>query len=128
MPDSVYRILVVDDVLDNSFLLQTVLQAEGYEVECADNGQLALKKAELFSPHLILLDLMMPGMNGDEVVWKMQDSPNVSAIPIFLVTAYGESESIQSVEAHVEEIIHKPIDFENLLLRIKNLLVNKEIF
>ncbi|MEP1079155.1 response regulator [Leptolyngbya sp. PL-A3] len=124
MSDFSYRILVVDDVEDNLFLLQIVLQAEGYEVECANNGQLALKKAELFSPHLILLDFMMPGMNGDEVVWKMQDFPNVSHVPVFLVTAYGESESIKNLESHVEEVIDKPIDFEYLLLRIHNYLIN----
>ncbi|MEP1079675.1 response regulator [Leptolyngbya sp. PL-A3] len=122
MPDSIYRILIVDDVIDNLFLLQTLLEIEGYEVECADSGQSAIKKAESFSPHLILLDFMMPGMNGDEVVRQIRDSKKNPDIPIFLVTAYEELELIKSLASQVEEIIRKPIDFENLLLLIKGFI------
>lgn len=65
------RILVVDDAVDNLFLLQTVLEVEGYQVEIADSGKAALAKIELEPPDLLLLDMMMPGMNGSRTLAKV---------------------------------------------------------
>ena len=82
------RILVVDDVADNSFLLQTFLELEGYQVEVADSGYLALEKIETAPPDLVLLDVMMPGMNGYEVVKHIRENQQLPFIPILLVTGY----------------------------------------
>ena len=68
---STNRILVVDDVADNSFLLQMLLEDEGYQVEVADSGAAALAKIESAPPKLVLLDVMMPGMNGYEVAQQI---------------------------------------------------------
>ncbi len=74
---AVDRILVVDDLPDNYFLLQTVLESEGYEVEVADNGRVALESIASHPPDLVLLDVMMPEMNGFEVTRRLRQNLNV---------------------------------------------------
>ncbi len=76
--------------MDNLFLTQTVLGAEGYEVEIADNGQLAIEKIESNPPDLILLDVMMPDRNGYEVTQRIRQNRNIPYVPILLVTAYDQ--------------------------------------
>ena len=114
------RILVVDDAVDNLFLLQTVLEVEGYQVEIADSGKAALAKIELQPPDLLLLDVMMPGMNGIEVVQHIRQNRNLPFIPVVLVT--GCDRSSESQELDIEDFIAKPIDFDNLLLRVGTIL------
>ena len=114
------RILVVDDAVDNLFLLQTVLDLEGYQVEIADSGKAALAKIELQLPDLLLLDVMMPGMNGIEVVQHIRQNRNLPFIPVILVT--GCDRSSESQELDIEDFIAKPIDFDNLLLRVGTIL------
>lgn len=72
---SAFYILVVDDLSDNLFLLQTSLEAEGYNVDTADNGSSALEKVEASPPDLILMDVMMPDMNGYEVTQQIRQNP-----------------------------------------------------
>ncbi len=103
------RILVVDDAVDNLFLLQTVLEVEGYQVEIADSGKAALAKIELQPPDLLLLDVMMPGMNGIEVVQHIRQNRNLPFIPVILVT--GCDRSSESQELDIEDFIAKPVDF-----------------
>ena len=85
-----YRILVVDDLADNLFLLQTLLESEGYVVETALNGKAALDKIEQIPPNLVLLDIMMPGLNGYEVTRQVRQDERFSALPIVLITAHDE--------------------------------------
>ena len=82
-------ILVVDDLSDNSFLLQTVLENEGYQVEVANSGQAALDRIAEHPPELVLLDVMMPEMNGFEVTRQIRKNTHLPFIPILLVTGYS---------------------------------------
>lgn len=107
------RILVVDDLEDNLFLLQAVLEVEGYQVDVADSGKAALEKIELEAPDLLLLDVMMPGMDGCEVVQHIRQNGSLPFIPIVLVT--GCDRPHESLALDIEGFIAKPIDFEKLL-------------
>ncbi len=114
------RILVVDDAVDNLFLLQTVLEVEGYQVEIADSGKAALAKIELEPPDLLLLDMMMPGMNGIEVVQHIRQNMNLPFIPVILVT--GCDRPCESEKLDIEDFIAKPVDFDKLLWRVGAIL------
>jgi CheY-like chemotaxis protein len=121
-----YRILVVDDLADNLFLLQAVLQAEGYQVELANSGCAALAHIEAAPPDLILLDLMMPEMNGLEVTQQIRQNLNLPYIPILLVTAYEEANAAEGLNYGANDFIRKPIDFDELLARIKSFLTFRD--
>jgi CheY-like chemotaxis protein len=121
-----FRILVVDDLSDNLLLLQTVLEAEGYEVDTANSGSLALAKVEATPPDLILLDVMMPGMNGYEVTRQIRQNHNIPFIPILLVTAYEDINAIQGLALGANDFIRKPIEFDILLARIEAFLQFKQ--
>lgn len=112
------RILVVDDINDNLFLLQTLLEAEGYEVETADNGALALAKVNDNPPDLILMDVMMPGLNGYEVTQEIRQNQALPFIPILLVTAHEEANDIRGLALGANDFIRKPIEFDQLLSRV----------
>lgn len=120
------RILVVDDLSDNLFLLQTVLEAEGYEVDTADNGNLALAKVADSPPDLILMDVMMPDMNGYEVTQQIRQNSSIPFIPILLVTAHEDANDIQGLALGANDFIRKPIEFDKLLARIKAFLQFKQ--
>lgn len=117
-----FRILVVDDLSDNLFLLQTVLEAEGYEVDTADNGSSALEKAESAPPDLILMDVMMPDMNGYEVTQQIRKNPRIPFMPILLVTAHEDISDIQGLALGANDFIRKPIEIDKLLTRIEAFL------
>jgi CheY-like chemotaxis protein len=120
------RILVVDDLIDNLFLLQAILEAEGYVVDTADNGKLALNKVETSPPDLILMDVMMPGMNGYEVTQYIRQNQKLPFIPILLVTAYEDVDAIQGLALGANDFIRKPIEFDRLLARIEAFLRFRE--
>jgi DNA-binding response OmpR family regulator len=117
-----YRILVVDDFVDNLILLQTILEAEGYEVETADGGSIALEKVQALPPDLILLDVMMPDIDGYEVTRQIRQNPRLSFIPILLVTAHATVDAIQGLDIGANDFIRKPFDFDELLARIRAFL------
>jgi DNA-binding response OmpR family regulator len=116
------RILVVDDLADNLFLLQTLLEAEGYAVETADSGTIALTKIERTPPDLVLLDVMMPGMNGFEVTRKIRQNEELPFIPILLLTAYDQTNAAQGLNLGANDFIRKPINLDELLARVKAFL------
>jgi CheY-like chemotaxis protein len=116
------RILVVDDIPDNYFLLQTVLEAEGYHVEVADSGYAALESITSHPPDLVLLDVMMPVMNGFEVTQRIRQNSALPFIPILLVTAYSEPTPADGFDVGADGFIRKPIDFDELLDRIQAIL------
>ena len=113
------RILVVDDLVDNLLLLQAILESEGYEVELASSGTSALAIIEASLPDLVLLDIMMPEMNGLEVTQRLRQNNQTQALPILLVTAYEESSVEQGLKIGANDFIRKPIDIDELLVRIK---------
>ena len=117
------RILVVDDIFDNAFLLQTVLEGEGYEVEVADSGRAALDRIAAHPPDLVLLDVMMPEMNGFEVTQHIRQDASIPFIPILLVTGYSEPEPADGFAMGADGFVRKPIDFDNLLNKIQAILL-----
>jgi CheY-like chemotaxis protein len=122
LANQVDRILVVDDLPDNYVLLQTLLETEGYEVEVADNGEAALASIASDPPDLVLLDVMMPEMNGFDVTRQIRQDPSLPFIPILLVTGYSEPIPADGFDAGADGFIRKPIDFDYLLHRIRAIL------
>lgn len=116
------RILVVDDLPDNLFLLQTLLEGEGYEVETADSGSAALTALQNCPANLVLLDVMMPDMTGCEVTKRIRQNQRLSHIPIVLITAFDEVDLKEGLSFGANDFIRKPVDFNELLSRIKTLL------
>jgi DNA-binding response OmpR family regulator len=114
-----YRILVVDDLQDNLFLLQTVLEAEGYDVDTASDGVTAIAKVKNSPPDLMLLDVMMPDMSGFEVAQQIRQHKDLPFIPILLVTAHDESSRVEGLNAGANDFIRKPIEFDELLARVR---------
>ncbi len=116
------RILVVDDIEANVRLLAAKLQAEYYDVITASDGATALALAGGESPDIILLDVMMPGMDGFQVCRRLKDDPVTRHIPVVLVTALdGRGDKIAGLEAGADEFLTKPIDDMLLFARVRNL-------
>ncbi|BAZ51157.1 response regulator receiver sensor signal transduction histidine kinase [Nostoc sp. NIES-4103] len=116
------RILAVDDTRDNLILVQTILESEGYEVDLVSDGRTALEHVEQYPPDLILLDVMMPGMDGYEVTRRIRNNPAISYIPILLITAFHESSVVEGLDAGADDFIRKPFDTDELLARVRSLL------
>ncbi|MFM7363920.1 MAG: response regulator [Cuspidothrix sp.] len=116
------RILSVDDTADNLILVETLLESEGYHVESANNGEIALEKVSQFPPDLIILDVMMPGINGYEVARRIRNNPQFNYIPILLLTAFHEPSVVVGLDAGADDFIRKPFDTEELLARVRSLL------
>lgn len=121
------RILVIDDIDDNAFLLQTLLEGEGYQVEVANSGPVALELIETAPPDLVLLDVMMPQMNGFEVTQRIRQNPDLPFIPILLISGYAETNPGQGYDAGADGFIRKPIDFEELLSQVRTILQPKHV-
>jgi len=120
-------ILVVDDQLQNIELLEAQLVPHGYEIIMAVNGEDALDKLSGNRIDLILLDIMMPSMDGFEVTRRVRQSEKTRLLPVILVTALWETEDrIKGIEAGCDDFISKPIDKLELLARIRSLLKVKD--
>ena len=116
------RILVVDDIDANVRLLQAKLQAEYYDVLTAHDGVTALAIAASEKPDIVLLDVMMPGMDGFQVCQRLKEDPETRHIPVVLVTALdGRADRITGLEAGADEFLTKPIDDLMLFARVKSL-------
>ncbi len=117
------KILIVDDVPLNVELQKTYLLSVGYEVIVAMDGQAAIDKIETEGPDLILLDIMMPKINGFEVCKKLKSNPSTQFIPVVMVTALQEVEDkIRGIEAGADDFISKPFNKMELMARVKSLL------
>ncbi len=116
------RILVVDDTPDNCLLIQAILQDEGYDVELAESGREALNKIEQSPPDLVLLDVMMPGMDGYEVTRRIRQNAALPFMPILLTTAYDQPSVAQGLDTGADDFIRKPVHFDELLARVRALL------
>lgn len=119
-------ILAVDDIPDNLLLLQLALEQEGHQVVVAHNGETALKQVQQAPPSLILLDVMMPGMDGYEVTRRIRQDRNIPFIPILLVTAREESSLVEGLDAGADEFVRKPFEIEELQARVRSMLRLKE--
>jgi len=117
------RVLVVDDVLHNVKLLEAKLRSEYFDVLTAMNGFEALEIIEKELPDIILLDVMMPGMDGFEVCRKVKANPNVAHIPIIMVTALDQpKDRVMGLEAGADDFLTKPIQDMPLFARVKSLV------
>lgn len=116
------HILVVDDSPDNVFLIQTILEEEGYAISTAEDGPSALTQIEQSPPHLVLLDVMMPGMDGFEVTQRIRQDTKLPFIPILLITAHDAPSVAQGLDIGADDFIRKPVEVEELLARVRSLL------
>ncbi len=117
------RILVVDDIEPNVRLLKAKLEAEYYDVITANNGMDAIESARQFVPDLILLDVMMPQMDGFEVCTRLKNDPRTRHIPVVMVTALDHQEDkVKGLEAGADDFLSKPIDDVALFARVRSLL------
>lgn len=121
------RILIIDDDERNLKLLEALLKTEGYVLESATSGEDALKLVASFRPDLILLDIMMPGIDGFEVARRVKLDPETKTIPIIMITALEDHESrIRALQMGAEEFLTKPINRAELWVRVRNLLRLRE--
>ncbi|MGB8981889.1 MAG: HD domain-containing phosphohydrolase [Anaerolineales bacterium] len=116
MPSTV---LIVDDEYSGRQTLQAILEGEGYELEMAENGLQAIEKARQLLPDVILLDVMMPGMTGFEVCQRVRSDPQIAEIPIIILTALDDRESLlNALKAGADDFISKPFDRHELRARL----------
>ncbi|AFY52841.1 signal transduction histidine kinase [Rivularia sp. PCC 7116] len=116
------RILAVDDIPDNLFLVQALLESEGYEVKLVTDGGTAIKEVKKTPPSLILLDVMMPEIDGYEVTRRIRSITDDNYIPILLVTAFDDVSVVEGLDAGADDFIRKPFDTDELLARVRSLL------
>ncbi|MBD0275941.1 MAG: response regulator, partial [Acetobacteraceae bacterium] len=122
------RVLVVDDVPVNRRLLEAKLSAEFFEVGLAASGAEALSMAARWSPDVILLDVMMPEMDGYETCRALKDNPATAHIPVVMVTALiDRSERVRGLEAGADDFLSKPVDDATLFARLRALLRTKQV-
>ena len=117
------RVLVVDDEAGNRELLEAILTEDGYRVEQADNGVRALAQATAAPPDLILLDLMMPGMNGFEVCQRLKQDPATASVPVIVVTALAQIKDKEAaLTSGADDFLTKPVNTEDLRTRVAAML------
>ena len=117
------RVLIVDDEPYNRQLLVAMLTPEGYALQTAASGEEALAMVARERPDLILLDIMMPGMDGYHVVAKIKDNPETKHIPVIMVTALDDRTArMLALSAGAEDLLTKPVDRAEMSVRVRNLL------
>ncbi len=122
------RILVVDDIAGNQRLLEAKLMAEYYEVALAGSGPEALDRARGWMPDIVLLDVMMPGMDGYEVCRRLKADPRTAHIPVVMVTALTDpAERVRGLEAGADDFLSKPVHDATLFARLRALLRVKQV-
>ena len=121
------EILVVDDDSRNRQVISTLLEAEGYKTVEAASGQAAMAQIAQRAPDLVLLDIMMPEMDGFEVARRIKQDPATEDIPIIMITALEDSNSkLQALNLGAAEFLTKPVNRAELWVRVRNLLRIKE--
>jgi len=117
------NILVVEDEKDIQELVRYNLAREGYRVTCADTGEDALKKAKTLIPDLMVLDLMLPGVDGLEVCRRVKQDPVTARIPIIMLTAKGEeADIVAGLELGADDYVTKPFNVKVFITRVRAVL------
>jgi len=119
--DDRFKILVVDDLLDNLRLLASLLTEEGYTVKKAPDGAMALSNVPRFQPDLILLDIMMPEIDGYTVCQQLKANPETQDIPVVFLSALDLTfDKVKAFEVGAADYINKPFHPAEVLARVKN--------
>ena len=128
-PESPGLVLVVDDEVRNRALLEELLTMRGFAVETAEDGETALALARERPPDVVLLDVMMPRMNGFDVCRRLKGDAATVAIPVLLVTSLDAREDrLAGIGAGANDFLTKPIDAADLLLRVRNAVLTKRLY
>ncbi len=114
------RILIADDDEKIAYLVQVRLESKGYSVITAKDGEEALEKVQSSKPDLLILDVRMPKLDGDQVYMTLHSKPETKNLPILMLTGLRTENEIDA--NHEENIFAKPVDFERLLAKIKQVL------
>lgn len=121
------KVLIVDDIPQNVKLMEAILKSAGYDTETAFNGREAIEKSKSCLPDLVLLDIMMPDMDGYETCAFIKDDPVTKNVPIVMVTSLDDKESrLKGLQVKVNDYLTKPVDKTELALRVQNLIKIKE--
>jgi len=121
------RLLVVEDDSDISNMLKIFFNSQGYDVDVAPRGEDALDKTRQVMPHLIVLDIMLPDIDGYEVCRRLRTTTRTSHIPVIFLTQKDErSDKLKGLELGADDYITKPFDIEELKLRVQNALARSE--
>jgi len=119
------KVLIIDDEFPVGYLIKINLEAEGYEAVLALSGEEALEKARASPPDLITLDVLMPEMDGFEVLKVLKREEALNSIPVMMISVVDETRKKRGIQMGAEDYLLKPIDFDNLLNKIKNLRMDK---
>jgi len=113
------KILIIDDEFPVGYLIKINLEAEGYEAVLALSGEEGLEKAKASRPDLITLDVLMPEMDGFEVMEALKRDKGLNSIPVIMISVINEIRKKRGIEIGATDYLLKPIDFDNLLDRMK---------
>ena len=119
------KILIIDDEFPAGYLIKINLEAEGYEVVLALSGEEALEKARASPPDLITLDVLMPEMDGFEVLKALKRDEALNSIPVMMISVVNGMRKKRGIEMGAADYLLKPIDFDNLLDKMRCLEMDK---
>jgi DNA-binding response OmpR family regulator len=120
------KILIIDDDVNTTWLMDGYFSKMGYEIRSVNNSNLAVSETDVFQPNLVIIDLMMPGIDGIEICKVLKCSQTTKDIPVLIFSAVGDvNAKVRAFEAGAHDFVTKPIHLEEIKIRIKNILKDK---